>query len=447
MSIIAEIFTLLEQADDNLWSYIGFPLIIFIGLWFSFKSRFVQIRRFPHVVKYFFSLIRAPIDKDGVHPLKVFFACVGGCVGIGNIVGICTAVQFGGPGALFWVWVTAILGSMLKYTEVFVGVKYRVSDGKGGYLGGPMYFLQQVTKKMWLPNLVCILLAVYGVEIFQFSIITTSVSLNLGVDKLLITVVLLALVIWAGLGGVQRVGNINSAVIPLFVMIFLGMGIWILIQNIAMVPSLIQTVFAHAFTPHAAFGGFVGATIMTTISQGIRRGCYSGDLGVGYASVIHSETSLHSPAKQASLTLFDLFLDTFIICTTSIMIVLMTGVWAQDVDSALLVQVALEQYFPYMNFFMPLLLFMLGYSTINAYFLVGLKSAQFLSPKWGRKLYFVYAVVALFIFSFVESYEAQIVMSFVNGLLLIINGWAVWRLRHEISFDFAEEETASAVAA
>lgn len=431
---------MLGLADDLLWSYIGFPLILFIGLWFSLKTRFIQIRKFPHIVKFFVGLMRAPESKDGVHPLKVFFACVGGCVGIGNIVGICTAVQFGGPGALFWVWITAILGSMVKYSEVFLGVKFRIQDGAGGYLGGPMYFLQKVCKTMWLPNLVCIFLAIYGVEIFQFSVITSSVSANFGFDKLAVTLVLLALVMWAGCGGVRRVGNISTVMIPLFVLIYLSMGVYVIMLNIERIPSLLQTVFSSAFTGHAAFGGFIGAGLMTTISQGIRRGCYSGDLGVGYASVIHSETSLHSPSKQASLTIFDLFLDTFIICSSSIMIVLITGVWSQGVDSAMLVQVALSEYFPYMNIFMPFLLFLLGYSTINAYFIVGIKSAEFLSPTWGKKIYFGYAVVSLFIFSFVELYEAQVIMALVNCMLLMINGWAVWRLRSEIAFDFADEK-------
>lgn len=440
--LVQQFFSGLGLVEDLLWAYIGFPVILLIGLYFSFKTRFVQIRKFPYIVKFFVSLMRAPDQKEGVHPLKVFFACVGGCVGIGNIVGICTAVQFGGPGALFWVWVTAILGSMIKYAEVFLGVKHRVCDGNGGYLGGPMYFLQKVFKTMWVPNLVCIFLAIYGVEIFQFSVITSSVSVNFGVDKLLVTLVLLALVIWAGCGGVRRVGNISTIMIPLFVFLYVSMGIWVLMQNLEQIPSLIQIVFSSAFSGHAVFGGFLGATVMTTISQGIRRGCYSGDLGVGYASVIHSETSLHSASKQASLTIFDLFLDTFIICTASIMIVLVTGVWSEGVDSAMLVQVALGQYFPHMDIFMPFLLFLLGYSTINAYFIVGIKSAQFLSPKWGRTVYFGYAVVTLFIFSFVEVYEAQVVMSLVNCTLLFINGIGVWKLRREIAFDFADDQKA-----
>jgi AGCS family alanine or glycine:cation symporter len=279
------------------------------------------------------------------------------------------------------------------------------------------------------------------VEIFQFGVITSSVSANFGVDKLLVTMVLLALVMWAGCGGVKRVGNISTVLIPVFVALYVLMSSWVILLSLDQIPSIMQTVFSSAFSGHAVFGGFLGASVMTTISHGVKRGCYSGDLGVGYASVIHSETSLDSPSKQASLTIFDLFLDAFIICTASIMIVLVSGVWHQGVDSEMLVQVALGQYFPYMNIFMPVLLFLLGYSTINAYFVVGIKSAEFLSPKWGRKLYFVYAAAALFIFSFVELYEAQIVMSLINGLLLLINGIGIWRLRAEVSFDFAEEKS------
>lgn len=433
-------FNALELLEDSLWVWVGFPMILFLGGYFTLRARFIQIRNFPKVLKFFYKLMKVPAEKEGIHPLKAFFACIGGCVGIGNIVGICAAVQVGGPGALFWVWVTALFGVMLKYSEVYLGVKFRVSDGQGNYLGGPMYFLQRAFKSRFIPFLIAFLLCIYGVEVFQFSVITTSVAYNTGFDKLLIALVLLSLVVFAGVGGVKRVGEINSAIIPLFVVIFVSMGAWVLYQNYEVIPAILSSVFTHAFAPHAALGGFVGATLATTISHGIRRGCYSGDLGVGYASVIHSETSLHKPEQQASLTFFDIFIDTFMICTTSIMIILVTGVWQEQMDTAMLIQTALGRHFPYMNFFMPFFLFLLGYSTINAYFVVGSRCADFLHPKLGKPIFFIYAIVAFITFSFFNPMSAQILMSLVNGLLLLINGVGIWKLRREIVFDFTESQ-------
>ncbi|KIC74959.1 putative D-alanine/glycine transport protein, sodium-dependent [Neochlamydia sp. TUME1] len=430
-------FIHLEQVENILWGYVAVPTILLLGVFLSFQARWVQIVQFPRVVKTFFGFLFVPDkDKSGVHPLQAFFACVGGCVGIGNIVGITTAVQIGGPGALLWIWLTAIAGMMIKYSEVYLGIRYRVPNAHGGYNGGPMYFLQRVFKGSFVPTIVGGLLCIYGVEVYQFNVIVKSVTANVNLSPYLVLAILLALVIFAGQGGVRRVGNISGISIPLFVFVYLGMGCWVLIQNIDRIPEVLKAVFNTAFTGHAAVGGFIGSSAMGTISQGVRRGCYTGDLGVGYASVIHSESFVKIPEKQASLVIFDIFVDTFMICTTSILIILVTDLWHQPINSSLLIQTALAQYFPYMEWFMPLFLFLLGYSTINAYFCVGLKCAEYLHPRKGRKLYYIYAVITLGAFALVDTAQAQTVMTIAGGLLLVLNCYGIFKLRHEISYNF-----------
>jgi AGCS family alanine or glycine:cation symporter len=436
------IFEIFNFIDEALWTYIGVPMIMFLGVYLSYKSRFVQIRKFGSVVRTFMGFLLHPASSDarGVQPLQAFFACIGGCVGIGNIVSICTAVQLGGPGALFWIWLTAIFGMLVKYSEVYLGMKYRVKSSDEGYAGGPHYFLKKAFKTSFIPTVAAFLLCIYGVEIYQFSVITHSVSYNFGIDSHVATVVLLLLVLFAGWGGVRRVGNISSIIIPIFVVIYVGMGLWVIALNFNQLGGLLLDVFHHAFSTTSAFGGFVGSTLMLTISQGVKRGCYTGDVGVGYASVIHSESSVIRPEKQASLAIFDVFLDAFIICTTSIILILSTGVWAEPMDASLLVQTALGHYFSHMNFFMPFFLFLLGYSTINAYFVVGLKCAAYISPKWGRFFFNLYAIVSLTLFSFVDSVHAQTLMAIAGGLLLVINSYGIFKLRSDLSFDIRDEE-------
>lgn len=430
------LFTFLESLDHVLWSFLGFPLLMVLGLYLSYKSQFVQIRKFPTVIKTFFSFFKTRTEgKRGIHPIKAFFACIGGCVGIGNIVAICTAVQIGGPGALLWIWLTAIIGMILKYSEVYLGVRYRVTNATGGYNGGPMYYLQKAFKSSWVPRVVCVLLCIYGVEVYQFSVMANSISVNFDWNPFFVTAILLVCVILAVVGGVARVGEISGAMIPLFIICYLGMGLWVLWENLALIPSLVMQVFASAFTGHAATGAFVGSGLMLTVSQGIKRGCYTGDVGIGYASIIHSESSAKVPERQASLAIVDIFLDTFTVCTTSILVILLTGVWKEPLHESMLVQVALSKYFPYMHYFMPFFLFLLGYSTIIAYFCVGLKCADFLSPKRGKILYYIYATIALALFSFVETRQALVVMSLTQVLLLFINLYGFWKLQNEISYD------------
>lgn len=439
------IFEFLNFFDELLWSYLGVPCILILGVWLSVKSGFVQVRRFGDVIRTFWGFLTIPAAPEarGVHPLQAFFASIGGCIGIGNIVSICTAVQVGGPGALFWIWVTAILGTLVKYSEVFLGMKYRVQSADEGYTGGPHYYLKKAFKTPFMPTIVATLLCLYGVEVYQFSVITHSLSYNFGLDQLAVSLFLLVLVLFAGWGGVRRVGNISSWIIPIFVLIYVGMGMWVIMQNVSQLGRVFGEVFSYAFAPAGIMGGFVGSTLMLTISQGVKRGCYTSDVGVGYSSVIHSESSVLRPERQASLAIFDIFLDTFIICTTSIVLILVTDVWQQPMEASLLVQTALGTYFSHMNYFMPFFLFLLGYSTINAYFVVGLKCANFISVKWGRLVFNLYAIVALLFFSFVDTVQAQTVMAIAGGLLLVINCWGIFKMRHEISFDIRCERNPS----
>lgn len=440
--MLTALSTNLDLLENILWTYFGVPVVIFLGLYLTFKSNFFQIRHLPRVFKTFFGFLflRQGKNEPGIHPLKAFFAAVGGCIGIGNIVGICTAVQLGGPGALFWIWMTAIIGMIIKYSEVYLGLRYRVSNDKGGYNGGPMYFLGRAFKQNWIPQLICVLLCIYGVEVYQFSVVSTTIATNFGLNSYLVIAVLLFLVIFAGSGGIRRVGSISSKSLPIFVFIYVGMGAWVLVNNLSAIPAVFQQIFASAFTGHAALGGFAGAGLMATMSHGIRRGCYTSDIGVGYASVIHSETSVQVPEKQAILAVFDIFLDTFIVCTMSLLLILATGIWQEPMEAGILVQTVLSQYFPYMHFFMPVFLFLLGYNTINAYFCVGLKCANFLSPRWGNSIYYGYAIAVLILFSFMGTGQAQSVMAIAGVLLLIVNSLGIFKLRHEISFNLPSEQ-------
>ena len=251
-----QFFAILAGFENILWSYFGFPVIMALGVYLTYLSGGVEIRKLPAVIKTFVSFLRVKDHQPGtVHPLQAFFACIGGCIGIGNIVGICTAVQIGGPGALFWIWMTALFGCMVKYAEVYLGLRYRVSNGRGGYNGGPMYFLQRVFSKRWMPLLVCVLLCIYGVEVYQFSVITTSITTNLPVNKFVLVAVLLVLVIFAGSGGVQRVGKISSTIIPLFIVIYVGMAGWVLANNFAVLPAMLKQVYGPLLAAMLHLGG------------------------------------------------------------------------------------------------------------------------------------------------------------------------------------------------
>ncbi len=434
--MIDSIFSFLNSCDNFLWGYVNLSLIIMLGSYFTIKSRFYQIRKFPYVIKTFFGMLKKDSGggERGIRPIHAFFAAVGGCIGIGNVVVICEAVKLGGPGAVFWIWVTAFLGCLLKYAEIYLGYIYRIPNNKGSYDGGPMYFLQKAFNSRIIPMIFSALLCIYGIEIVMFSVMADTVSVNWHLDHITVVFVLLVLVMGASFGGIKRAGQICSAIIPVFIILFVSMALWVIGKNYAVLPDVFRTIFVSAFTGHAAVGGFIGSTVFLTMGKGMARGCYTGDIGVGYVSVIHSESSNQCPKKQASMAVFSIVLDTFVVCTMSLLLILVTGVWQEPVSTSLLVQKALSAYFPYMNIFMPFFLVMLGYSTIISFFCVGQKCAEFLSPRYGRIVYFLYALVAFPLFTFVNIEQALIVMSISGALLLIINVSGIFKLRKEIEF-------------
>jgi alanine or glycine:cation symporter, AGCS family len=430
------IIHLLTKADELFWGYFAFVLITIFGLFLSYKARFIQIRALPNIFKTFFHFLGVKGDGSrGIHPLKAFFASTGGMIGIGNVVGIVTAIQFGGPGALLWVWVAGIIGAIVKYSEIYLGFKFRVENKEGGYDGGPMYFLKQAFKLRWIPLGVAFLLCIYGVEIYQFSVITESISSNWHIPRAFVVGILLISVFYAAVGGVQRIGKICSWIMPMFLIIYLLIGLWIMAHEAYRIPDLLSDVFRSAFNGHAAVGGFAGASVLLAIQHGISRAAYSSDIGIGYDSIIQSESSSVHPERQSRLAILGVLIDNSI-CTVSIFIVLISGVWKAQPTfvGSQLVQEGLSCYFPYMQYFIPLFFVVTGYTTIIAYFAVGLKCARYLAPSWGRKLYLVYAFFAFIFFSYVSQSYALLVMSVSGALLLITNLSGIFRLRHEIQF-------------
>jgi AGCS family alanine or glycine:cation symporter len=438
-----DIFAFLTLVDSFFWGYIGFSLIMLLGVYFTFKTRFFQLYAFPSIFKTFFSFLFQKGKGEGIHPLRAFFASVGGMIGIGSVVGVVTAIQIGGPGALFWVWMAAFFGSLIKYSEVYLGLKHRVARKEGGFDGGPMYFLSKAFKSKGIPYLVAFILCLYGIEVYQFSVITATVESNWGVTHQVAVAVLLAIVFYSILGGVRRVSKICASLMPLFMLLYIAMSFWVIGHHLLELPALLLDVVYSAFTGHAALGGFAGSTAFLAIQHGLSRLSYSADLGIGYDSIIHSESSTTIAEKQARLSVFGVFLDC-LMCTLSMLLVLVTGVWNQEgLLASSMVQEALSHYFPFMNYFMPAFLLMLGYTTLIAYACVGMKCAKFLHPTKGVPLYLLYGAVIWVVASFFDQTTALLMMSLAQGSLLLINLTGLYRLRHELSFAPIEEKKES----
>lgn len=435
--MVEQFFNLLDIADDVTWSYLSVPAVVIIGIYLSFKSGWIQLFKFRRVSTLFLSFLekKEPEEFRGIGRLRAFFASIGGCIGIGNVVGVCTAVQIGGPGAVFWMWLTALIGMIVKYSEIYLGMIYRVQNKENSYDGGPMYYLKEVDKSGLLSTLFCILLCVYGIEIYMFRIVTHSVTVGWGLNYSCAVFVLLAAILIAEKGGLDTVGKISLYIVPLFITGYFLISFWAFAHDFTAFTNALNLIFNSAFTGQAAWGAFAGSGILLTISQGVKRACYSGDIGVGYASIIHAESQEQNAEKQASLGIFGVFLDTFVVSSLSVLLIISTDLWNQPIHEAEIVAVALGNHVPYMNIIWPFFIMLLGYSSLIAFFAAGKKSAQYLSPKYGERLYIIYGIFSFLLFSFIGN-ESHIltIMSVVGAALLIINMYGMFKLRDKISF-------------
>lgn len=439
--MLENLWSTLDLVDELFWTYGGVPALLILGTYFSYKSKLFQIRKLPTIIKTFYSFFKqSKYDNRGVNPLLAFFASLGGCVGVGNIAGVCTAVIAGGPGAVFWMWVAAILGMLVKYGEIFLSIKFRQKFGEHEYIAGPITYLKRVAGGKILSTIVAVLLCLYGIEIYMFKAMTETISIGWGLDKTFVVFVLLLLTLGIGKGGVKLVGQVSSTIIPFFLVVFACMGLWIFAHNLAELGAVFKLIFSTAFTGHAAFGAFAGTTVILSMSQGFKRACYAGDIGIGYAGTIHGETSELVPAKQASMAIIEIILDSFIVCTTSVLLILVTGVWHEGHSSEMIVSHALGKYFNYIDVIWPFFIFLLAYSTLIAFYAVGQKACNYLFPKIGCYLYPATAVCAFLFFAFFgKTSHALAIMSMTGMLLLIINLYGMVSLLDEVDFNLPDE--------
>ncbi len=448
LGMLAKLFEILHFLDQIYWGYIGCFALIAVGTYLTFSSRFYQfrvIRHAPTTIKQLLEVSHSP--TPGISPLRLFFATAGGMIGLGNVIAVVTAVVIGGPGALFWLWMSAIVGIIIKYSETYLGLKYRQMKPDGnGYVGGPMYFIPHAFNGLSgkiLARVVAFLLCIYGVEIYQFTVVSETLHRISGIDQDWMIVFLLIFTVYVGLGGVQRLSNVCSTLMPLFITLYTGMCLWIIFKNITVLPHIIKLVFTSAFTGHSALGGFAGATFWMALQYGASKSVYSADIAIGFDSLIQSESRAMDPQHQGRVVMVAMLLDTFI-CSMTILILLVSGVWNSEgaVDNAHYLISALKLYFPaHVEYLFAFTIFLVGVTSIQAYFVAGLKSALYLSPKWGRIIYFSYAIFAFWTFAHYQSAEVMLVMSLCGGALILINLISIFRLRKQVNFKHSKNES------
>jgi AGCS family alanine or glycine:cation symporter len=337
----------LNAIDSFMWGPPLISLLVGTGIFLTIRLHMLQVFRLPKALKLIFS---AKNNGEGdVSSFKALCVALAATVGTGNIVGVATAVKVGGPGAIFWMWMAAFFGMATKYAEGLLAVKYRSVDEKGEIAGGPMFYIRNGMGEKYKPlatffAIAAILVAYLGIGTFpQVNAIVDSVELSFGISKMATDIILTILIAAITLGGLQSIAKVSSKVIPFMAVLYIVICLGLIIMNLDAIPAAVSLILESAFTGTAAAGGFAGSTIMMAMQNGIARGVFSNESGLGSAPIAAAAAKTKYPAEQGLISMTGTFIDTIIICTMTGLALVLTGAWQGDAAGAAMTNAAFHQ--------------------------------------------------------------------------------------------------------
>ena len=325
----------IEQSNTWLNGYVwGTPMLILLmgtGVVLTVLTRAIQFRYLGFALKEVLGKLTQRTTGTGdVSPFQAVSTALASTVGTGNIAGVATALTLGGPGALFWLWLSGLLGMCTKFAEIVIALHYREPDATGTMRGGAMYTLRKGLKVPWLGGIFALLtsMAAFGIgNMVQANSVADSLQSSFGVDERITGIVLVALTAAVILGGIQRIGQVTQVLVPFMSLLYLGGGLLILLLHYADLPGAVALVFESAFNGAAATGGFAGATVRAGMQRGIARGLFSNEAGLGSAPMVHAAAKTDHPVRQGLYGIFEVFVDTVLVCTITGLAILVTDTW------------------------------------------------------------------------------------------------------------------------
>ncbi|MFC2949039.1 alanine/glycine:cation symporter family protein [Virgibacillus sediminis] len=396
-----EIFeAVVASVSDFLWTYVLSILLLVTGVLYSYRLNFFQLRIFPHILKNTIGQVFKKNRHMGtITPFQAFTSALASTAGATNIVGVPIAIALGGPGALFWMWLVALIGMATKYGEILLGMKYREKNDKGIWVGGPQYYIRKALGWDKVATLFAFLLMLELIPstMVQSNSISTQLEGTFGFSPGITGIIVAMLIGIIVFGGIKRISKVTDKMVPFMVVTYLLFGLIIIGIHIDELPDAIGLIFTHAFTPISAAGGFAGAGIAQALRWGMARGLYSNEAGVGTAPIAHAAAQTDHPSKQAFWGVFSVFVDTIVICTVSGLVVLVTGAW-QEVgpeQASIMISVAYGSVFgeTFGGAFIAIFLLFFVITTIGILIFYGEKQAEYLySLKAAKAMRIVYLV-------------------------------------------------------
>lgn len=389
---------ILGQINSLVWGPPMLVLILGVGLFLSLGLKLIPILKLGAGIRLMWSGRSATgAESDGeIPPFQALMTALAATVGTGNIAGVATAVFLGGPGALFWMWLTALVGMATKYSEAVLAVRFREVDERGSHVGGPMYYIRNGLGKKWawLGVLFAIFAAIAGFGIgntVQANSVADVMEATFGLPHWISGIILMVMVGLVLIGGIRRIGQVASALVPLMAVSYVIAGLVVLALNVADIPAAFALIFEHAFSPIAAEGGFAGAAVWAAIRFGVARGVFSNEAGLGSAPIAHAAAQTKNPINQGLVAMLGTFIDTIIICTITGLVIITSGVWTSGESGAALTSMAFSKALPGVgDYVVAIALAVFAFTTLLGWSFYGERCVEFL---FGVKASVPYRVV------------------------------------------------------
>ena len=418
--------SVISVINDFFWSNLLIILLVSIGIYFTIRSRFLQFRMLKEMV---LVLKEGRAAKDGgVSPFQAFCISMAARVGTGNITGIAIAIALGGPGAVFWMWIIAIIGSVSSFVESTLAQIYKVK-GSNGFRGGPAYYMEKGLNKRWMGGLFAVLITLSFGLVFnavQSNTITLAFENSFGTSRLLIGIIMTVIFAIIIFGGIKRIAKISEYIVVVLAVLYIGMALFIIFKNIDQMPAVLSLIVKNAFGFEQALGGSIGATLI----NGVKRGLFSNEAGMGSAPNAAATAVTSHPVKQGLIQAFGVLTDTLVICTSTAFIVLLSPAYKQGLSGIELTQASLSTHIgSWASGFLAIMVFLFAFSTLIGNYYYGETNIEFLNSNkmwlWSYRV----GVLAMVIFGSIA--QLQLVWNLADlfmGMMVVVNLIAIFLL-------------------
>ena len=429
------------SVNDWVWQPFAMPIVlIVVGGWLTVRSGFVQFRYFPRALR---TTLRGAFRhkesaKGTITPFQALSTALAATVGNGNIGGVATAILVGGPGAIFWMWVTATVGMATKYSEAVLGVHFRVRRESGELASGPMYYISNGLPFKKLGKILAIMFAFFGAATALFGTgnmaqsntiartfveavrSSAGIEVPLWVPGALITVAV-GLVL---LGGIKRIAATAEKLVPTMIVVYMGAALTFMLINASDIPRVFVLIFQQAFTPSAAVGGFIGAAVAQSIAAGVSRGVLSNEAGLGSAPIAHGIADVKHPSEQGTVGVFEVFVDTIVVCSMTAFVIISSGLWTEtgfQNASGDLTAAAMSTSIPFASIIVALCSFLFGFSTLIAWCYYGEKCMEYMFGSRTITAYRAVFVALIMVGAVVSVPLAWAMGTLLNGMMAFPN--------------------------